>query len=123
MERNIIKIEDALVVLPPSGEIWMTQHEIARLFDCFISKVSSNIRAILKTDVLDERKACSEYHYNNGDSVDIYNIEMITTLSFRIKSKNAEVFRYWMMNKATENATKRKVLIIKGWNNYTFHPN
>ena len=109
MKRNIIKIEDALVLLPSSGEIWITTHEIARLFDCFIAKVSSNVRSILKTGVLDERKVCRTYYYENGNSVEQYNLEMITALSFRIKSCNAEVFREWIVKKAT---TKGKNVFV-----------
>jgi len=109
MKRNMIKIEDALVLISSSGEIWMTQHEIAHLFDCFIAKISSNVRSILKTGVLDERKVCRTYYYENGNSVEQYNLEMITALSFRIKSHNAEIFREWIMKKAT---TKEKNVFV-----------
>jgi len=109
MKRNTIRIEDTLVLLPSSGEIWMTQHEIAYLFDCFIAKISSNVRSILKTGVLDERKVCRTYYYKNGNSVEQYNLEMITALSFRIKSYNAEIFREWIMKKAM---TKEKTVFV-----------
>jgi hypothetical protein len=38
--------------------------------------------------------------YKNGNSVEQYNLEMIAALSFRIKSRNAEVFRKYLMRKA-----------------------
>ena len=106
MGLDEIKIEGERVIISPvNGTIWLSQYQIAHLFDCFIAKVSSNVRSILKTSVLDERKVCRTHYYKNGDSVEQYNLEMIIALSFRIKSSNAEIFREWMMNKAT---TKEK---------------
>jgi len=105
-----IKIEEGRVVISPvDGTIWLSQYQIAHLFDCFIAKISSNTRSILKTGVLDERKVCRTYYYKNGDSVEQYNLEMITALSFRIKSHNAEIFREWIMKKAT---TKEKNVFV-----------
>lgn len=99
MKRDVITIENGIVSVPVSAEIWMTQHQLADLFQCFVSKINANIRAILKTSVLDETNVCRTYHYKNGDFVKQYSLEMIVALSFRIKSKNAEIFREWLMNK------------------------
>jgi hypothetical protein len=99
MKEEIITIENGIVYLPQSVEIWMTQHEIARLFECFISKISSNIRAILKTGVLDQNKVCRMYNFKNGSSVEQYNLEMIMALSFRIESEKSEVFRGWIIKR------------------------
>jgi hypothetical protein len=54
MENKTIRIENGMVSIPPLAEIWMTQHEISNLFECFVSKVNSNIRSILKSGVLYE---------------------------------------------------------------------
>ena len=86
MNRKIIIIENEIVSVPASAGIWMTQHQLADLFQCFISKINANIRAILKTGVFDESKVCRTYHYKNGNSVEEYGLEMIIALSFRIQS-------------------------------------
>jgi hypothetical protein len=99
MKEEIITIKNGEVFLPQSDAIWMTQHEIARLFECFISKVNSNIRAILKTGVLNENKVCRMYNFKNGNSVEQYNLEMIMALSFRIESHKSEIFRRWLIKK------------------------
>lgn len=99
MNGNIITIENGTVSVPATNEIWMTQHEIADLFECFISKVNVNVRSILKSGVLNETKVCRTHNYKNGNSVEQYNLEMIIALVFRIKSRNAEVFREWLMGK------------------------
>lgn len=96
-DSQLITIENGIVYIPQFVDCWMTQHQIANLFKCFVGKVGSNIRAILKTGVLEERIVCRTYHFQNGNFVEQYNLEMITDLSFRIKSKNAEVFREFLM--------------------------
>ncbi|MDR2036362.1 MAG: protein-tyrosine kinase [Bacteroidales bacterium] len=102
MENSIIKIENGFVHIPQFTEIWMTQHQLADLFQCFISKINANIRAILKTGVLDESKVCQTYHYKNGDFVEQYNLEMTIALSFRIQSRNAEAFRKYLTRKLSK---------------------
>lgn len=102
MKREIIRIENGIVHIPQSVDCWMTQHELANLFECFISKVNSNIRSKLKSDVLNESDVCRTFHYQNGSFVEQYNLGMITALSFRIKSKNTEVFRNWLFRKISK---------------------
>jgi hypothetical protein len=98
MQEEIITIKNGNVFLPQSNTVWMTQCQIANLFECFISKISSNIRAILKTEVLNRNKVCRMYNFKNGNSVEQYNLEMIAALSFRIESRNSEIFRKWLLN-------------------------
>lgn len=102
MNTEIIVIANGLVSVPASTEIWMTQHEIVNLFGYFVSKVSSNIRSILKNGVLLESNVCQIYHYQNGNFVEVYSLELIVALSFRIQSRNAEIFRKWLINKLTK---------------------
>ena len=103
MKREIIRIENDIVRIPQSIDIWMTQHQLADLFQCFVAKINTNVRAILKTGVFDESKVCRTYHYKNGNSVEQYNLEMIVALSFRIRSRNAEVFRKYIVGKFVRN--------------------
>lgn len=99
MNREIITIENGIVSVPASAGIWMTQHQLADLFQCFVAKINANVRAILKTGVLDEANVCRTHYYKNGNSVEEYGLEMIIALSFRIHSRNAEVFRKYLTRK------------------------
>ena len=101
-DSQLITIENGIVHIPLFGDSWMTQHEVADLFECFVSKVNSNIRSILKSGVLCESDVCRIYHYQNGNSVEQYSLEMIIALSFRIESKNAQVFRKWLLRKLSK---------------------
>jgi hypothetical protein len=110
MKREIITIENGRVSVP-AGNIWMSAYEIAALFECFPAKVSANVRSILKSGVLDERRVCRTFRYGNGSSVDQYSLEMIVALSFRIKSHHAELFRAWMMRKMTAGSAGKQILM------------
>jgi hypothetical protein len=122
MNREIIRIENGIVSIPVSVEIWMTQHEISGLLECFVSKVNSNIRSILKSGILYESDVCRTCNYQNGNFVEQYNLEMITALSFRIKSRNAELFRNFIVKRAVVNA-ERPILIIRGEDMCNFYLN
>ena len=113
--NNQITISENGKVEVPAALVWMTTYEIARLFECFIAKISSNVRSILKTEVLDERKVCRTYYFGNGNSVEQYNLEMITALSFRIKSRNAKIFREWIMKKAIAKDSYKAVFANFQW--------
>ena len=93
---------EQVIIRPAIGEIWMTKHEIARLFGCFVAKVVSNIPAILKSGALHESRVCRFHRYKDGGGVELYSLEMITALAFRIDTHNAAIFRRWLVERATQ---------------------
>lgn len=100
MQANPITIENGRVIIRPMhGKIWLTQHQISDLFDVFISAVNSNIRSILKSGVLSEEKV-SRYEKSTKGGTMLYNVEMITALAFRLKSRKAEQYRNWIIEQA-----------------------
>ena len=80
------------VTFSQDGTVWMTQSQIARLFGVFPAAISSNIRAIYKDKRMDEFHT----HQMSG-YVDLYNLEMIAALSFRVRSMESEAFRKWLL--------------------------
>jgi hypothetical protein len=79
MEKGkIIITENGVKIIPANGNVWLPEWQIAELFGVFYGKVSSNIRSILKSDILRTEDVSYCYHYSNGNSVDLYNLEMIT---------------------------------------------
>lgn len=116
MKEKIITIENGVVFISASVEIWMTQYQLADLFGCFTGTVNANVRAILKTGVLNEADVCRMHHYKNGNFVEQYNMEMVIALSFRIRTRNAELFRSFIMKKAVANTAGKPILMIGDWN-------
>lgn len=102
MTTSPIMIENGQVTIRPTANgVWLTQAQIADLFGVFTAAASANIRAILKSGVLYEDRVIRRTRCRNGNIVERYNLEMITALAFRLKSKNAEVFRRWIVERAT----------------------
>ena len=111
MTTQPITIENGLVTIHPAANgVWLTQSQIADLFGVFTATVSMNIRAILKSGVLHEDCIIRRIRCRDGNIVERYSLEMITALAFRLKSENAEVFRRWIIERATTPAIVWKVL-------------
>jgi hypothetical protein len=109
MDMGIISIDVGRVVVTPaadrtvwSGTVWVSKHQIADLFGCFVAKVVSNIAVILKSGVLDESRVCRFHRYKDGSGVELYGLEMVAALSFRIDTPNAAIFRRWLMERAMQ---------------------
>lgn len=103
MKTQPIMIENGRVTIRPNvNDVWLTQAQIADLFGVFTSAVSANIRSILKSGILDEDRVFRRTRTRTGNLVERYNLEMITALAFRLKSEKAEVFRRWIVERATK---------------------
>jgi len=100
MENRIITIENGKVSVPEN--VSMRAFEIADLFGVYVQTVNANIKAIIKSGVVSPDT--SGQVIVNGSTVIPLNfgLEMITALAFRIKSKNAELFRGWLLRKAVK---------------------
>lgn len=92
-----ITIDDGRVVIrrTAGGEVWLTQSEIARLFGVFEAAVRANIRAIYHSEAL--RRGATQ---RIVQGVELYNLEMIAALAFRLRSLECEVFRRWLLRPA-----------------------
>ena len=102
MTTQPIMIANGQVMIHPvTNGVWLTQAQIADLFGVFSAAVSANIRVILKNGVLYEDRVIRRTSCRDGNIVERYSFEMITALAFRLKSENAEVFRRWIVERAT----------------------
>ena len=99
MKRDIIIIEDKAVSVT-GNEIWMTSTEIAGLFHTGVPAVNAAIRAVRKPDVLNDYEVCRYMRLENGLSADVYSLEIIIPIAFRLNTYHAHVFRTWLVGKA-----------------------
>ena len=99
MKRDIIIIEDNTISVN-GNEIWMTATEIAGLFHTGVPAVNAAIRAVLKTDVLSDYEVCRDIQLENGLYADVYSLEIIIPVAFRLNTYHAHVFRTWLVEKA-----------------------
>ncbi len=120
MKREIITIGENGKVHIPTTPVWMSACEIASLFGVFSGKVSSRIRSIFKVGLLREDEVMRTLSFKGG-AVDLYNLEMITMLSFHFASPQAKSFRKWIIGRVTEKKRTNPPLLVcygkGGWYN------
>ncbi len=99
-----VKLEDETV--------WLTQQQMADLYQSSKSNVSEHIKHIFEEGELEENSVVRNFRTTAADgktyTVKHYNLDMIISLGYRIKSSIATSFRKW----ATE---RLKEYIIKGF--------
>ena len=110
MNRGIITISEKGVVIMPTAPIWMTQFEIADLFGMFSCDVRKAIHTIYKNKELNEFDTMKYVKQPDGISYDVYNIEVIIAVAFRICSKESVLFRRFVINEIS--GTKRGTPVI-----------
>ncbi len=99
MNRGIIIISEEGAVTMPTASVWMTRFEIADLFGVFSCDIRKAIHAIYKNRELNEVETMKYVKQSNGISYDVYSLEMIIAVAFRICSKESMAFRRFVMDK------------------------
>ena len=111
MDRDIITISEAGAITIPTAPVWMTQFEIADLFGIFSCDIRKALHSIYKNKDLDEGETQKYIRQADGISYDVYNIEMIIAIAFRVCSKKSVLFRQFIINKIST-ATKKTPITL-----------
>ncbi len=111
---NKVKVE----IFLKDENIWLTQAQISELFDKGRSTITEHITNIFKEGELDEKVVCRNFRHTTqhgaiqgktqSKDVKYYNLDVIISVGYRVKSKQGTQFRIW----ATE---RLKEYIIKGF--------
>lgn len=92
--------------------VWLSQAQLCKLYQTSKSNISEHIKHIFEEDELSEESVVRNFRTTSSDGKNYnilhYNLDMIISLGYRIKSKIATNFRKW----ATE---RLKEYIIKGF--------
>ena len=99
MSRGIITISETGAVTMPTAPVWMMQFEIADLFGVFSCNVRKTIRVIYKNNELNEADTMRYIRQPDGISYDVYNLEMVMAIAFRLCSKDSMLFRQFVIGK------------------------
>lgn len=99
-ERNIITIDERgwLNIPTDTVSVWMTETEIVELFGTTAGTIRAAIKAILKENALHDYEVCTCVRLDSGNSVDVYNMEVIIALAFRIRSQGATKLREYILH-------------------------
>ncbi len=92
------------------GTIWLTQKQIAELFDKDVRTVNEHIKNILKEGELDENSVIRNFRITatDGKTYDTahYRLEMILAVGYRVRSPRGTQFRQWATSTLREYLVK-----------------
>ena len=103
MERGIITISENGAVTIPTVPVWMTQQEMSDAFNVFGCDIRRAIRAIYKNMELLESDTIRYVRQDNGISYDVYSLEMVIAVSFKLRGRESMAFRRFIMGRLTMN--------------------
>ncbi len=99
MDRGIITISENGAVTMPTAPVWMTQQEMSDAFNVFGCYIRKAIAAIYKNEELSEEETVRHVRQDNGISYDVYSLEMVVAIAFRLRSREAMAFRKFVMER------------------------
>ena len=79
--------------------VWLTQAQMSALFNVKQATLSEHINNIFKEGELEERTSIGISDKSSGGRKSkIYNLDVIISVGYRVKSKNGVIFRKWANN-------------------------
>jgi len=104
-ENQKVKVD----VLIENETVWLTQKQMSELFDKDRSTITKHINNIFKEGELVKESNVQNMHIANSDKpVKFYNLDVIISVGYRVKSLQGTRFRQWA-------TTHLKEFIIKGF--------
>ncbi len=95
--------------------VWLTQSDLARLFDCSVDNIALHIRNIFEDRELDPKATTEDSSVVRQEgqrqvrrTLTYYNLDVIISVGYRVKSTVATRFRIWATQRLRE-------LIVKGF--------
>ena len=99
MGRGIITISENGVVTMPTTSVWMTQQEMSDAFNVFGYDIRKAIHTIYKNMELLESETVRHVRQDNGINYDVYSLEMVIAVSFKLRSRESMAFRRFIMER------------------------
>ncbi|HIP49115.1 MAG TPA: DNA-binding protein [Lutibacter sp.] len=112
IENNIIVYDDGEIELEISMKnetIWLSQKQIAELFEVTIPNINMHIKAIFKEKELEKYATIQKFlivqkegNREVSRNVEHYNLDMILSVGYRVNSHKATKFRQWATKVLTQ---------------------
>ena len=109
MEQNIdLRQNGEIILYQPDSSIrlevrmeeetvWLTQAQMAMLFETTRNNVTSHIKNVFKEGELEETAVCKDFLLTATDGkkykTKLYNLDVIISIGYRVKSKRGTQFR------------------------------
>ena len=79
--------------------VWLTQAQMAELFLTERSVITKHLQNIFQSKELDQKSNVQKMHIPNSDKpVQLYNLDIIISVGYRVNSKRGTQFRIWATN-------------------------
>lgn len=79
--------------------VWLTQAQMAELFLTERSVITKHLHNIFQTQELEKKSNVQKMHIANSDKpVQLYNLDVIISVGYRVNSKRGTQFRVWAAN-------------------------
>ncbi|MEW5799895.1 MAG: virulence protein RhuM/Fic/DOC family protein [Bacteroidota bacterium] len=102
--------QEAIDVRLENETVWLTQAQMAQLFGKGRTTVTEHIRNIFREKELNEESVCRNFRHTAADGkiydVLYYNLDVIISVGYRVKSKRGTQFRIWATNVLREHLVK-----------------
>ena len=102
MKNEIIIFEEEdirLEVNMQDESVWITQAQMAELFQKSKKTISEHIRNIFRSEELEESLVVREFRTTANDgkeyNTNFYNLDLIISVGYRVNSRRGIVFRRW----------------------------
>lgn len=101
----------AIKLYADNGTVWLTQAQIAELFNKSISTISRHIANIFDENEVEEKSNLRFMQIANSDKpVAYYSLDVILAVGFRVRSPRGTQFRQWANNTLKEYLQKGFIL-------------
>ncbi|MBR2708072.1 MAG: virulence protein RhuM/Fic/DOC family protein [Bacilli bacterium] len=108
MKNEIIIFENQDVKLEVNMKdetVWLSLEQMSKLFDRDRTVIKRHINNVFKDNELDKDEVCAKFAHTTKHGaisnktqtreLDYYNLDMIISVGYRVKSKNGVIFRKW----------------------------
>ncbi len=118
MKNEIVIFENQNVKLEVNVKeetVWLNAEQIAKLFDRDIKTIRKHINNALNEEMDSSTVAKFATVQNEGTrmverNIEYYNLDMIISIGYRVKSKNGVIFRKW--SKSFNNSTLAALTLL-----------
>jgi hypothetical protein len=90
--------------------VWLTQDQMSELFDKGRSTITEHINNVFKEGELEEKSVCREFRRTGSDNkeygVKHYDLNVIISVGYRVKSLQGTQFRIWATQRLREYIVK-----------------
>ncbi len=90
--------------------VWLTQNQIAKLFDTDRTVITKHLGNIFKYRELDKDSVCAFFAHTAEDGkvykTAFYNLDVVISVGYRVNSKKATSFRVWATDKLRDYLVK-----------------